>query len=91
MSAGQYVWKIKFNLFMRRIQVNKIIFIMGITFAIMLFSCGKTEIEKTEVSEQLKSEKSCVPDAGCAGCPEAHGKVVTTPAKPAVDSTKTKL
>ena len=55
------------------------VFLFSLILCCMFVSCEKAEAEKPEIKVQVASEKACVPDAGCAGCPEAYAKVVTTP------------
>jgi thioredoxin 1 len=64
-----------------------IVFIYLISFCVFS-TCEKAEAEKTEIIIQKSSEKECVPDAGCAGCPDAYGKVIRKPIKSEVDSLK---
>ena len=67
--------------------MHKLISIFFGLFIYFIFSaCDNTEAEKTEIMAMKSSEKECVPDAGCAGCPDAYGKVVSTPIQTEEDS-----
>ena len=56
-------------------------------FIVSIFSaCDNAEAEKTKTIAMKSSEKECVPDAGCAGCPDTYGKVISTPIKQNADS-----
>jgi thiol-disulfide isomerase/thioredoxin len=44
-------------------------------------SCDNAKIDNAETTVQVVSEKDCIPDAGCAGCPEAYARASIIPPK----------
>ncbi|MBN1408757.1 MAG: thioredoxin family protein [Calditrichaceae bacterium] len=72
---------------MRKISI----LIIFIVLYNMFCACDKAEAEKSKLTANISSEKGCVPDAGCAGCPDAYGKVVSTPIKSGVESSEQPL
>ena len=53
-------------------------------------SCKEAKIETAELKVRTASEEPCVPDAGCAGCPEAYAKTSIIPAQEIEDVLKQK-
>lgn len=61
---------------------KSLIYLFALLITGLFVFCEKAEIEKAEVTAKIaSSEKECVPDAGCAGCPEAYARVVRIPPK----------
>ncbi|MEJ2545559.1 MAG: thioredoxin family protein [Calditrichaceae bacterium] len=72
--------------------MHKFLSILFSLFIVLVYSaCDNVEAEKTEMIANKSSKKECVPDAGCAGCPDAYGKVISTPIKTEVDTLKRPL
>ena len=58
-----------------------LLFLSMLYLCFLINSCEEAKFETAEVKVQTASEKSCVPDAGCAGCPEAYAKASIIPAQ----------
>ena len=58
-----------------------VLFVSVMLFFQIITSCEEAKTENVEVKVRVASEKSCVPDAGCAGCPEAYAKATIIPPK----------
>ena len=72
--------------------MHKLIFVLISLISFYMFSaCEKAEAEKNEIIAKQSAEKECIPDAGCAGCPDAYGKVVSRPIQTEEDSLKRPL
>jgi thioredoxin 1 len=62
--------------------MTKFLLFLSILYVCFLISsCEEAKTETAEVKVQTVSEKSCVPDAGCAGCPDAYAKASIIPAR----------
>ena len=71
--------------------MHKLIFVLISLISFYMFSaCEKAEAEKNEIVAKQSAEKECIPDAGCAGCPEAYAKASIIPAQEIEDVLKQK-
>lgn len=56
-----------------------VLFLPVLVLFLISVSCDNAKIDHAESNIQVASEKACVPDAGCAGCPEAYARVSIIP------------